>query len=74
MAFRVVKQMYEAPSSSVSASITFTDPPWAARNVYVASSSGMQIWEFNNVSDANAKAAQLSGSDSTDRLYKVIEV
>ena len=74
MAFRVVKQMYEAPSSSVSASITFTDPPWAARNVYVASSSGMQIWEFNNVSDANAKAAQLSGSDSTDRLYKVMEV
>ena len=74
MAFRVVKQMYEAPSSSVSASITFTDPSWAARSVYIASSSDMQLWEFNNVSDANAKAAQLSGSDSTDRLYKVIEV
>ena len=74
MTFRVVKQMYEAPSSSVSASITFTDPPWAARNVYVASSSGMQIWEFNNVSDANAKATELSDADSTDRLYKVIEV
>jgi hypothetical protein len=74
MPFRVVKQMYEAPSSSVSASITFTDPAWATRNVYIASSSDMQLWEFNNVSDANAKAAQLSGSDSTDRLYKVIEV
>jgi hypothetical protein len=74
MAFRVVKQLFQAPSSSVSASITFADPPWATRNVYVASSSGMQVWEFNNVSDANAKAAQLSGSDSTDRLYKVIEV
>jgi hypothetical protein len=74
MSFRVVKQMYEAPSSSVSASITFTDPAWATRNVYIASSSDMQLWEFNNVSDANAKAAQLSGSDSTDRLYKVIEV
>ena len=74
MPFRVVKQMYEAPSSSVSASITFADPAWATRNVYIASSSDMQLWEFNNVSDANAKAAQLSGSDSTDRLYKVIEV
>ena len=74
MAFRVVKQMYEAPSSSVSASITFADPAWATRNVYIASSSDMQLWEFNNVSDANAKAAQLSGSDSSDRLYKVIEV
>ena len=74
MAFRVVKQMYEAPSSSVSASITFADPAWATRNVYIASSSDMQLWEFNNVSDVNAKAAQLSGSDSTDRLYKVIEV
>ena len=74
MAFRVVKQMYEAPSSSVSASITFTDPPWAARNVYVASSSGMPIWQFNNVNYANAKATELSDADSTDRLYKVIEV
>ena len=74
MAFRVVKQLFQAPSSSVSASITHTDPPWATRNVYVASSSDMQVWEFNNVSDANAKATELSDADSTDRLYKVIEV
>ena len=70
MPFRVVKQMYPAPSSSTS----FSDPAWATREVYIASSSDMQLWEYNNISDANAKAAQLSGSDSTNRLYKVIEV
>ena len=74
MAFRVVKQLFQAPSSSVSASITHTDPPWASRNVYIASSSDMQLWEYNSESDANAKAAQLSGSDSTGRTYKVIEI
>ncbi len=70
MAFRVVKQMYPAPSSSTS----FSDPTWATRDVYVASSSDMQLWEYNNISDANAKAAQLSGSDSSGRTYKVIEI
>ena len=74
MPFRVVKQMYEAPSSSVSASITFTDPAWATRNVYIASSSDMQLWEFDNESDANAKATELSNSDSSGRTYKVIEI
>ncbi len=74
MAFRVVKQLYPAPSSSVSGSVTFTDPPWATRQFYIASSSDMQLWEYNNESDANTKAAQLSGSDSTGRTYKVIEI
>ena len=74
MAFRIVKQLYPAPSSSVSASITHTDPPWASRNVYIASSSDMQLWQFNSESDANAKAAELSGSDSSGRIYKVIEI
>ena len=74
MAFRVVKQMYEAPSSSVSASITFADPPWATRNVYVASSSDMQLWQFNNESDAIVKMNELTGSDSSGRKYQVIEV
>ena len=67
MAFRVVKQMYPAPSSSA-------DPVWATRKVYVASSSNMQLWQFNSESDANAKAAELSGSDSSGRTYKVIEI
>ena len=74
MAFRVVKQLFQAPSSSVSASVTFNDPNWATRNVYIASSSDMQLWQFNSESDANAKAAELSGSDSSGRTYKVIEI
>ena len=74
MAFRVIKQLYPAPSSSVSGSVTFTDPVWASRNVYIASSSDMQLWQFNSESDANAKAAELSGSDSSGRTYKVIEI
>ena len=74
MTFRVVKQLYQAPSSSVSGSVTFTDPIWASRNVYIASSSDMQLWQYDTESDANAKAAELSGSDSTGRKYQVIEV
>jgi|TARA_B100001079_G_C16308545_1_gene468967 hypothetical protein len=74
MAFRVVKQLFQAPSSSVSANVTFNDPNWATRNVYIASSSDMQLWQFESEVDAWTKAAQLSGSDSTDRKYKVIEI
>ena len=74
MSFRVVKQLFQAPSSSVSGSITFNDPTWATRNVYIASSSDMQLWQYDSESDANAKAAELSGSDSTGRKYQVIEV
>ena len=74
MTFRVVIQLFPSPSSSVSGSVTFTDPIWASRNMYIASSSDMQLWEYNNESDANTKAAQLSGSDSTGRKYQVIEV
>ncbi len=80
MAYRVVKQLMPAPTSSVDRhGESFTDPWWASRNVYVGrlSGSGDQIWEYSGSgaeSNANAKAAQLSGSDSTGRLYKVIEV
>ena len=70
MAFRVVKQMYPAPSSSTA----FTDPPWASRNVYIASSSDMQLWQFNSESDAITKMNELTGSESTGRKYKVVEV
>jgi hypothetical protein len=34
----------------------------------------MQLWEFDSESDTNAKAAELSGSDSTGRKYEVIGV
>ena len=74
MAFRVVKQLFPAPSSSVSASVTFRDPTWATRPFYVASSSDMQLWQFNSESDAITKMNELTGSDSSNRKYKVIEV
>ena len=74
MAFRVVKQLFQAPSSSISGSITFNDPIWASRNIFIASSSDMQLWQYPSESDADAKAAELSGSDSTGRKYQVIEV
>ncbi len=71
MAFRIVKQLYPNPQAG--------DPEWAARNVYVArlSGSGDQIWEFSGSeaeSDASTKATELSGSDSSGRTYKVIEI
>ena len=74
MPFRVVKQLYPAPSSSVVSGSTINDPAWASRNMYIGASSDMQLWEFDNQSDANTKAAELSGSDSSNRLYKVIEI
>ena len=74
MAFRIVKQMYPAPSGSVSGSATHTDPWFARRNVYIASSSDMQLWQFDTEAEADIKAAELSGSDSTGRKYRVDEV
>jgi hypothetical protein len=70
MAFRVIKQLYPAPSSST----TFTDPPWAKRQFYIASASNMQLWEFDSESDANTKATELRDSHSSGRTYKVIEI
>ena len=80
MPYRIVKQLKPAPTSSVDRhGKSMTDPGWASRNVYVAKLSGSadQLWEFsgsNALSASNAKAAELSGSDSSGRLYKVIEV
>ena len=74
MAFRIVKQMFPAPSGSVSGSATHTDPWFARRNVYIASSSDMQLWQFSTEAEADTKAAELSGSDSTGRKYRVDEV
>jgi len=74
MAFRIVKQMFPAPSGSVSGSATHTDPWFARRNVYIASSSDMQLWQFDTEAEADTKAAELSGSDSTGRKYRVDEV
>tara|TARA_B100000073_G_C23527407_1_gene490591 strand:+ start:238 stop:450 length:213 start_codon:yes stop_codon:yes gene_type:complete len=70
MPFRVVKQLFPSPSSSTD----FSDPSWATREVYIASSSDMQMWQFDAESDAITKMNELSGSDSTGRKYQVIEV
>ena len=74
MAFRVMRQLYNAPSASVSESVTWTDPPWAKRKVYIMSSSDLPVWDFAEESDASTKATELSGSDGTKRMYKIIEV
>ena len=79
MSYLVVKQLFPAPSASRSGSATHTDPWFAQRKVYVGrlSGSGDTLWEFSGSgaeANANAKAAQLSGSDDTGRKYKVIEV
>ena len=70
MTFRVVKQLFPAPSSSGA----HKDPIWAKREVYIASSSDMQLWQFDTEAEADIKAAELSGSDSTGRKYRVDKV
>ena len=77
MAFRVVKQLMPAPTSSVDRhGNSFDDPWWASRNIYVAKLSGSsdQLWEFSSEGDATTKMNELTGSDSSGREYKVIEV
>ena len=78
MAYLVVKHLFPAPSASRSGSATHTDPWFAQRKVYVGRLSGSNdtLWEFSGSgaeANANAKAAELSGSDGTGRKYKVIQ-
>ena len=75
--WRVVKQLYPSPTSSVDRhGETFTDPWWASRNTYVAKLSGSsdQVWEYTTEAAATSKMNELSGSDSSGRKYKIIEV
>ena len=75
--WRVVKQLYPSPTSSVDRhGETFTDPWWASRNTYVAKLSGSsdQVWEYTTEAAATSKMNELSGSDSSGRKYKVIPV
>ena len=81
MAFRIVKQLSPAPTSSVDRDgNVFNDPYNMTRqNIWVAKLSGSsdQLWQYSGSgaeSNAWTKAAELSGSDSTDRSYKVIEI
>ncbi len=75
--WRVVKQLYPSPTSSVDRhGQSFTDPWWASRNTYVAKLSGSsdQVWEYTTEAAATSKMNELSGSDSSGRKYKVILV
>ena len=68
--WRVVKQLYPSPTSSVDRhGETFTDPWWASRNTYVAKLSGSsdQVWEYTTEAAATSKMNELSGSDSSGR-------
>ena len=75
--WRVVKQLYPSPTSSVDRhGKSFTDPWWASRNTYVAKLSGSsdQVWEYTTEAAATSKMNELSGSASSGRKYKVILV
>ena len=78
MAYRVVKQMTPAPTSSLDRhGNTFVDPWWVERNtIWVAKLSGSsdQVWEYTTEAAATSKMNELSGSDSSGRKYKVILV
>jgi|TARA_R110000822_G_C15149354_1_gene477078 hypothetical protein len=81
MAYRVVKQLSPAPTSSVDRDgNSFDDPWWVERNnIWVSKLSGSSdaLWQYSG-SDAQANATTkmnaLTGSDDTGRLYKVVEV
>ena len=78
MAYRVVKQLMPAPTSSVDRDgTTFEDPVWFERNtIWVSKLSGSndQTWQYDNENDATTKMNELTGSDASGRLYKVIEI
>ena len=67
--FRVFKQLKPSPQKNLG------DADWARRNVWVARTGSEQICEFsgsNAESNALSKMNELSGSDNSGRLYKVI--
>ena len=67
MPYKVLKQLIPAPSGS-------SDPSWAKRNVYVEKlTSDDTIYIFDTESEANTKKNELTASDSTNRIYKVVE-
>jgi len=81
MAYRIVKQLIPAPTASVyGAGSSFEDPNWAERNtVWISTLSGSSDikWEFSGssaVSASTAKMNELTGSDDTNRVYKVIQI
>jgi len=66
MAFKVLKQLIPAPSGS--------DPSWAQRNVWVEKlTSDDTVDEYVLENDAIKKRDDLTGADTTGRLYRVVE-
>ena len=66
MAFKVLKQLIPAPTGS--------DPSWAQRNVWVEKlSSDDTVDEYVLENDSIKKRDELTASDTTGRLYRIIE-
>ena len=66
MAFKVLKQLIPAPTGS--------DPSWAQRNVWVEKlTPDDTVDEYSLENDAIKKRDELTASDTTGRLYRVVE-
>ena len=66
MAFKILKQLIPAPTGS--------DPSWAQRNVWVEKlSPDDTVDEYVLENDAIKKRDELTSSDPTGRLYRVVE-
>ena len=66
MAFKVLKQLIPAPTGS--------DPSWAQRNVWVEKlSSDDTVDEYVLENDAIKKRDELTASDTTGSIYRVVE-
>jgi hypothetical protein len=67
MPFKILKQLIPAPTGS--------DPSWAQRNVYVEKlTTDDTIYTFDTESEANTKRDELIAADSTNRIYKVVQL
>ena len=67
MPFKILKQLIPAPTGS--------DPSWAQRNVYVEKlTTDDTIYTFDTESEANTKRDELIATDSTNRIYKVVQL
>ena len=66
MAYKILKQLIPAPTGS--------DPSWAQRNVWVEKlSSDDTAHYYSTVVEALKKRDELTASDTTGRLYRVVE-
>jgi len=63
--YRVYKQLIPAPLNE-------SDPSWAKRQVWVAKlNSADTVDEYATEAEADAKAAELTAADPTERIYEV---